>query len=101
MRHELSTLQNEQVDPEGLRRLEQQFITEYYLKNETNADQANVLARAEVFGGDFRAADRFMQDLEKVTPEDVRRVARRYLKDFRFAYVGDASKLDRSLVSEF
>ena len=101
MRHELSTLQNEQVDPEGLRRLEQQFITEYYLKNETNADQANVLARAEVFGGDFRAADRFMQDLEKVTPEDVRRVARRYLKDFRFAYVGDASKLDRSLASEF
>jgi hypothetical protein len=36
-----------------------------------------------------------------VTPDDVRRVARRYLKDFRFAYVGDASKLDRSLVAEF
>jgi zinc protease len=44
MRHELSTLQTETVDSEGLKRLEQQFITEYYLKNETNADQANVLA---------------------------------------------------------
>jgi zinc protease len=101
MRRELSTLQTETVDPEGLKRLAQQFITEYYLKNETNADQANVLARAEVFGGDYRAADRFMEDLKRVTPEDIRRVAREYLKDFRFAYVGDASKLDRSLLTQF
>jgi zinc protease len=101
MRHELSTLQTETVDSEGLKRLEQQFITEYYLKNETNADQANVLARAEVFAGDYRAADRFMDDLQRVTPDDVRRVARQYLRDFRFAYVGDASKLDRSLLQQF
>jgi zinc protease len=101
MRDELSTLQTETVDPEGLKRLEQQFITEYYLKNETNADQANVLARAEVFEGDYRAADRFMENLQKVTPEDVRRVARQYMKDFRFAYVGDASKLDRALLGQF
>ena len=101
MRRELSTLQTETVDPDGLKRLAQQFITEYYLKNETNADQANVLARAEVFAGDYRAADRFMEDLKRVTPEDIRRVARQYLRDFRFAYVGDASKLDRSLLTQF
>jgi zinc protease len=101
MRNELSTLQTETVDPDGLKRLEQQFITEYFLKNETNADQANVLARAEVFEGDYRAADRFMESLQRVTPEDVRRVARQYMKEFRFAYVGDASKLDRSLLSQF
>jgi zinc protease len=101
MRQELTTLQTESVDPVGLKRLEQQFITEYYLKNETNADQANVLARAELYQGDFRAADRFMEGLRRVTPEDVRRVARQYLKDFRFAYVGDASKLDRSLLTNF
>jgi len=101
MRNELSTLQTETVDPEGLKRLVQQFITEYFLKNETNADQANVLARAEVFEGDYREADRFMANLQKVTPDDVRRAARDYLKDFRFAYVGDASKLDRSLLTQF
>ena len=101
MRQELTTLQTESVDPVGLKRLEQQFITEYYLKNETNADQANVLARAELYQGDFRAADRFMEGLRRVTPEDVRRVARQYLKDFRFAYVGDASKLDKSLLTNF
>ena len=77
------------------------FITEYYLKNETNADQANVLARAELYQGDYRAADRFMEGLRKVTPEDVRRVARKYLKDFRFAYVGDPNRLDKSLLTQF
>ncbi len=101
MRQELTTLQTESVDPVGLKRLEQQFITEYYLKNETNADQANVLARAELYQGDFRAADRFMEGLRRVTPEDVRRVARQYLRNFRFAYVGDASKLDKSLLANF
>ncbi len=101
MRQELTTLQSDSVDPLGLKRLEQQFITEYYLKNETNADQANVLVRAELYQGDFRAADRFMDVLRRVTPDDVRRVARRYLKDFRFAYVGDATKLDRTLLTQF
>jgi zinc protease len=101
MRRELSTLQNEPVDPEGLKRLTQQFITEYYMKNETNADQANALARAEVFTGDYREVDRFMDELRRVTPADVQRAARQYLKDFRFAYVGDASKLDRTLLGQF
>jgi len=101
MREELTTLQTESVDPDGLKRLVQQFITEYYLKNETNADQANVLARAEVFQGDYRAADQFMDNLQRVTPDDVRRVARQYLKDYRFAYVGDANKLDRAVISRF
>jgi zinc protease len=101
MRRELTVLQSETVDPVGLRRLVQQFITEYYLKNETNSDQANVLARAELYQGDFRAADRFMESLLEVTPDDVRRVANQYLKGFRFAYVGDASKLDRSLLQQF
>ena len=101
MREQLTALQNESVDPAGLKRLEQQFITDYYLKNETNADQANVLARAELYQGSYRNADRFMEGLRRVTPEDVRRVSRKYLKDFRFAYVGDASKLDRSLFQQF
>lgn len=101
MREELNSLQNDQVEADGLKRLEQQFITEYYLKNETNADQANVLARAELYQGDYRAADRFMENLRRVTPADVERAARKYLTNFRFAYVGDTTKVDRALLSQF
>jgi zinc protease len=101
MRDELDALQSDQVEAAGLKRLEQQFITEYYLKNETNADQANVLARAELYQGDYRAADRFMQELRRVTPADVQRVAKTYLTNFRFAFVGDTTKVDRTLLGQF
>jgi predicted Zn-dependent peptidase len=42
-----------------------------------------------------------MSELRRVTPEDVRRVAQKYLKDFRFAYVGDTTKVDRALFAQF
>src|SRR6185312_9553297 len=42
MRTELDRLQRELIDPQGLKRLTQQFITDYFLKNETNADQATM-----------------------------------------------------------
>jgi zinc protease len=101
MRDELTSLQTDEVEAAGLKRLEQQFITEYYLKNETNEDQANVLARAELYQGDYRAADRFQADLRRVTPADVERVARQYLTGFRFAFVGDTTKVDRALLNQF
>ncbi len=101
MRDELDALQNGEVEPEGLARLEQQFITEYYLKNETNADQANELARAELYEGNYRNADRFMEELRRVTPADVQRAARKYLVNFRFAYVGDTTKVSRGLLARF
>jgi zinc protease len=101
MRSELNALQNDEVDPEGLKRLVQQFITEYYLKNETNEDQANVLTRAQLYQGDYRRADQFMTDLRRVTPGDVMRVARQYMTGFRFAYVGDTSRVDPGLLRQF
>ncbi len=101
MRSEIARLQNELIDRDGLDRLVEQFITEYFLKNETNSDQASFLARAAIYQGDYRAAERFVSDLRRVTPEDIRQVARTYIKNFSFAYVGDPSRLDRSLIDRF
>jgi zinc protease len=101
MRDEIDELQTEVVDPAGLRRLVLQFITDYFLKNETNADQATFLARAELYQGDYRGADRFVDDLRRVRPEDVRRAAREYMHNFRFVYIGDPSKLPRDYLNRF
>src|SRR4051812_26033098 len=101
MRNEISRLQSELIDPEGLDRLVEQFITEYFLKNETNADQATFLARAAIYHGDYRSADQFVADLRRVRPDDIRRAARQYMKNFSFAYVGDPSRVDRSLFDRF
>lgn len=101
MRTEIVRLQTELIDPQGLERLVQQFITDFFLKNETNGDQATFLARAQIYQGDYRAANRFVDDLRKVTPEDVRRVANKYMRDFRFVYIGKSDALDRSLLTQF
>jgi zinc protease len=101
MRAEIDRLQQELIDARGLQRLVQQFITDYFLKNETNSDQATFLARAQLYHGDYRAAARFVDNLRAVKPEDVRRVARQYMHDFRFVYLGNPSKVSRQLVDRF
>ena len=53
MREEIDRIQRELLDRDGLERLVQQFITEYFLRNETNGDQATFLARAQIYHGDY------------------------------------------------
>ena len=101
MRAAILDLQTGMLDPVGLRQLEQQFITEYFLDNETNAAQADFLARAQLYEGDYKAADRFVSDLRSITPEAVQRVARKYMKGFRFAYVGDPGRLNPRVFALF
>ena len=101
MRAAIVDLQQGMLDPAGLKQLEEQFITEYFLDNETNAAQADFLARSQLYGGDYREADQFVDELKSVTPEAVQRVARKYMKGFRFAYVGDPSKLNPRTISLF
>lgn len=101
MRAELVQLQSEPIEQASLDRLVQGFITDYFLKNETNADQATFLARAELYEGDYRAPERFVEDLHRISPDEIRRAAAKYLRDFRFAYLGDPSKVDPALLSAF
>lgn len=101
MRAEIDRLQRELIDPRGLGRLVQQFITDYFLKNETNGDQATFLARAQIYQGDYRVGSHFLEELRRVRPEDVRRVAREYMHDFRFVYLGRSDQLSRALIDQF
>jgi zinc protease len=101
MRAAVTELQQGLLDRDGLERLEQQFLTEYFLDNETNGAQADFLARSQLYRGDYREADRFVEELRNVTPEAVRRVAQKYMRGIRFAYVGDPTKLQQDLILRF
>jgi zinc protease len=101
MHEQIAALQQGTIDHEALERLVQQFITEYFLNNETNAEQANFLARAQLYRGDFRVADLFVDELRQVSPEDVQRVARQYMRGVRFAYVGDSLRLSAQTMKGF
>lgn len=101
MRQELELMRTELLDPQPLTQLVQRFITDYFLRNETNADQANFLARAALYHGDHRAADDFVEALRRVTPEDVRRVTRQYMQDFQFVYLGDPARVNLRRLETF
>ncbi len=101
MRQELVALRTSRVSEEGLERLVQQFITEYFLNNETAGAQADFLARAELYVGDYRSAQSFAEDLRRLTPADVQSAAERYMRDIRFVYLGDASKVPRRTMERF
>jgi zinc protease len=101
MRAAIRELQDGLLDPSGLEQMERQFLTEYFLDNETNDAQADFLARAHLYRGDYRTAEKFVEELSAVTPEAVRRVARLYMKGIRFAYVGDPRRLRRELITRF
>ena len=98
---EIRTLQQFEIQTEFLRPIVQQFITEYFLNNETSAAQADFLARAQLYRGDYSAGERFVAELRAVTGADVRRVAERYFKNAHWAYVGDTERVTKSRLLVF
>lgn len=101
MKVEIRNLQTFTIPTDNLRPLIQQFLTEYFMDNETSGAQADFLARAELYRGDFRAAERFVADLRAVTGEDVQRVARTYMRNLRFAYIGNPQQVNRFRLMSF
>ena len=101
MLDEISALKSGTITEGGLERLVQQFIVTYFLDNETNGDQANMLARAELYQGDYKRAANFVDDLRKVTPTDIQHAASQYMTNVRWAFVGDPAKLSTSLLNRF
>ncbi len=97
MLNEVTRLQLEAVPAEELQGIVQFFLTRYYQGQETNAAQAGELAQYELLGGGWRNAFHFIDRLRAVTPSDVQRVARTYMKNLRFVVLGDPKSVDRTI----
>jgi predicted Zn-dependent peptidase len=76
----------------------QRYDSRYYYQTESNAEQADVLAQAHIFHGDFHAAADYGAVLRKVSGSDVRRVAKQYIKHIQYAYLGDTTKVPTKLM---
>lgn len=96
MRQQLAGVRTGEVSEEGLSRLIHQFLTQFFLENETNTEQADFLAKSFLFEGDIRAVGHFEEQLRSITPGDIRRVAQRWIRDVQWAYIGDVSKLPKA-----
>ncbi len=73
------------------------FLTTYFIKQETNASQVAELARYELVGGGWRNSLTFIDKMLAVKPEDVRRVANKYMKNIRFVVIGNPTAIDRKI----
>jgi predicted Zn-dependent peptidase len=91
-------IQAEPLPRASLQKHAKRYDNRYSYQTESAAEQADVLAQAQIYSGDFRAASEFGAVLKKVTGADVRRVARQYIKHIQYAYVGDTTKAPLKLM---
>ncbi|HYE15130.1 MAG TPA: pitrilysin family protein [Pyrinomonadaceae bacterium] len=100
MLDEIARLQKQPIGQEELKATAQQFLTRYYLSQETNAAQAGELASYELMGGGWRNSAVFIERLRAVTPEDVQRVARTYMRNLRFVVLGNPQSINKSVFTQ-
>lgn len=78
-----------------LQRYYDQYITSYYSMNESNAEQADFLARHELLRGDWRLAGRYMDEIKAVQGHEIRAATRRYVRGINYAFLGNAAQVPR------
>jgi zinc protease len=94
MLSEIARLQTEPVSADDIHSVIAQYLTTYYLGQETNAAQAGELAQYELIGGGWRNSVDFLERLTAVTPADIQRVSQKYMKNIRFVVLGNPRSVD-------
>jgi predicted Zn-dependent peptidase len=97
MLNEIARLQREPIGPDDITAVIAQFLTTYYIGQETNAAQANELAQYELIGGGWRNSLMFLEKLRAVTPADVQRVSQKYMRNIRFVVLGNPQQIDKNV----
>jgi zinc protease len=100
MLDEITKLQREPISQDELKGTAQQFLTRYYLGQETNAAQAGELAQYELIGGGWRNSVAFLERLRAVTPQDVQRVANTYMRNLQFVVLGNPQSVNKSIFTQ-
>ena len=94
---EIERLQREPLSRDDIGSIIAQYLTSYYMGQETNAAQAGELAQHELIGGGWLNSVQVMERLNAVTPEDVQRVTQKYMRNIRFVVLGDPKSVDQDL----
>jgi predicted Zn-dependent peptidase len=94
MLNEIARLQSEPVSADDIHAVIAQYLTTYYLGQETNAAQAGELAQYELIGGGWRNSISFLERLSAVTPADIQRVSQKYMRNIRFVVLGNPRSID-------
>lgn len=94
---EILRLQHEQIGADDITAAVSGYLTNYYLRQETNAAQAGELAQYELIGGGWRNSLNYIERLRAVRPADVERVSQKYMRNLRFVILGDPTSVDKKV----
>ncbi len=94
---EIMRLQQEEINTDDITAAVSGYLTNYYLRQETNAAQAGELAQYELIGGGWRNSLNYIERLRAVRPSDVERVAQKYMRNLRFVVLGDPARVDKRI----
>lgn len=97
MLDQIDILKTQKLDSSALDGMAGQFLTTYYVAQETNSAQVGELARYELIGGGWRNSFEFLNRIREVKPVDVSAVVNKYMKNIRFAVVGNQAAVNRSV----
>ena len=87
LRREIARFRDSPVSAAELAEAKNELLTAALRERETVDGQASAIAEAVIVDGDAAAADRRLARIAAVTPADIQRVARRWLRDERSAAV--------------
>ena len=72
------------------------FLSSFLMNAETTDGQASLLAAMQLYTGDWRNARKLPDRIRAVSVADVQAFAKKYIHNLQTAYLGDASKIDKS-----
>lgn len=97
MLEQIARLQHQPIDAEDIQAVVAQYLTGFYMGQETNAAQAGDLAQYELLGGGWRNSVQVIERLKAVTPADVQRVAQKYMRNLKFVVLGNPNSVNTSV----
>ncbi len=91
---EINKVKNQGFKEKELKDMKESYLTNHFLKLETNASQTMSLGLSEV-AGDWRKTESFMNDVDKTTINDLNQAFKKYSSSINWTYLGKESAVSK------
>ncbi|MBU1423728.1 MAG: insulinase family protein [Bacteroidetes bacterium] len=98
MLDELNKLKTETIPEKDMKNHKMRFLTLDYMRQETNAMQAGALAAAQIYTGSWKNVALFVENIDKVTGDDIKTMSNDYINNLNFVYVGKKNKVNEEIL---
>lgn len=94
MKEELNKIRTAGFSDKEVREMKSTFLTTFYMRQESNASQAQALGGAEILFGNWRKAETFTQDINKVSATEINTAFKQHINTVNWIYLGKKEQAD-------